>query len=403
MGWIILVILIFIIIVAASSSANNKRTERGQTNMSTSSNKAENINNKNVVSSTKAEKCSSGKETHVKCPVCKTDILSTSNVCSTCGFTEIHKEFINSDDAITWFDTTVIPYRQKWNIDKHYQELSSESASSLYAKLGQSQFSQVENFVKKDVKLFSYEKFQDGIEITSYNGTQYNVVVPENIDGLPVRRLGKRLFAECRDLFTVKLPSSLREIGEEAFYHSTVNSVNIPALLTKIEKSAFRFTKITEITFPENVTIVSEHVCSGCEKLHTVVILGANKIENGAFGGCYALNNLFLPNTLEFIGQAVFSNTFPLTKIVVPASVKKIGMNFAKISSGGVLGGAQAQTKHIAILNDDVEWEYSFGSYSGLQQKYDQMLIYYCNNGSTTQKLVREKHLVSKPLSQYPY
>ena len=80
-------------------------------------------------------------------------------------------------------------------------------------------------------------------------------------------------------------------------------------------------------------------------------------------------------------------------------------MDFAKTSSGGVVGGAQAQIKHIAILNDDIEWEYAFGgaytNYS-LQRKYDMLTYYYCNQGSTTQKYTREKQLNMLPLSQFP-
>ena len=341
----------------------------------------------------------------VKCPVCKNEIVNSYSRCSTCGFSDLQRTFISTEDASDWFDKVVIPYRQHWAAEQQRKKEASMSASALYSQMQSAQFAQVSHFVKSEVKLFDYAPFKDGIELTSYNGEVSHVDVPEQIDGMKVRRLGESLFAECQNLNTVHLPITLMEIGAKAFYHSTVSGVNIPSEVTRIGEQAFSRSKITEITFPKGVKCVEKSVCSACQKLQTVVILGATSISDSAFGGCYALQQLILPDGLEHIGQSAFSNTFPLTRIVVPASVKKIAMNFAAISSGGVVGGAQAQTKHIAILNDHIEWEYSFGSaytnYS-LQRKYDMMAVYYCNNGSTTQKYTREKQLNMRPLSQFP-
>lgn len=341
----------------------------------------------------------------VKCPVCKNETGNSCSKCSICGFSDLQRTFISTEDASDWFDRVVLPYRQRWASEQQRKKEASMSASTLYNQMQSAQFSQVSNFVKNEVSLFDYAPFQDGIELTSYNGEVSHVDVPEQINGLKVRRLGENLFTECQNLNSVHLPTTLREIGTKAFYHSTVSAVNIPSEVTRIGESAFSRSKLTEITFPQGIKCVEKSVCSACQKLQTVVILGATTISDSAFGGCYALQHLILPDGLESIGQSAFSNTFPLTRIVVPATVKKIAMNFAATSSGGVVGGAQAQIKHIAVLNDNIEWEYSFGSiytnYS-LQRKYDMMAVYYCNNGSTTQKYTREKQLNMRPLSQFP-
>lgn len=339
------------------------------------------------------------------CPVCKAPNSVNATHCANCSFTELSRTFISTEDASDWFDKVVVPYRQRWQTEQQRKREMSTSASSLYAEMQGAQFSKVTSYVKSEVQLFNYAPFRDGIELTSYNGELSTVSIPEEIDGLMVRKLCDGLFAECKNLYSVHLPANLREIGEKAFYNSSLSRINIPAELQRIGKSAFSRTNITEITFPRDVDHVQESVCSSCQKLQTVVVVGAKKISNYAFSGCYALQQLILPDGLESIGQAAFSNTFPLTKIVVPSSVKRISMDFAKTSSGGVVGGAHAQIKHIAILNDDIEWEYAFGgtytNYS-LQRKYDMMAYYYCNQGSTTQKYTREKQLNMLPLSQFP-
>lgn len=260
----------------------------------------------------------------VKCPVCRNETGNSCNKCSICGFSDLQRTFISTEDASDWFDRVVLPYRQRWASEQQHKKEASMSASTLYNQMQSAQFSQVSNFVKNEVSLFNYAPFQDGIELTSYNGEVSHVDVPEQINGLKVRRLGENLFAECQNLNSVHLPTTLREIGTKAFYHSTVSSVNIPSEVTKIGESAFSRSKLTEITFPQGIKCVEKSVCSACQKLQTVVILGAKTISDSAFGGCYALQHLILPDGLESIGQSAFSNTFPLTRIVVPATVKKI-------------------------------------------------------------------------------
>ena len=48
------------------------------------------------------------------CPVCKNTINENDTKCSICNFTDLHKEFITKEDAEVWFNTIILPYRNKW-------------------------------------------------------------------------------------------------------------------------------------------------------------------------------------------------------------------------------------------------------------------------------------------------
>ena len=48
------------------------------------------------------------------CPVCKNSITQKAKKCKVCDFSDLHKEFITKEDAQDWFDTVVLPYRNKW-------------------------------------------------------------------------------------------------------------------------------------------------------------------------------------------------------------------------------------------------------------------------------------------------
>lgn len=47
------------------------------------------------------------------------------------------------------------------------------------------------------------------------------LVIPSEIDGLPVTSIGRAAFSNSRSLTTVTIPASVKRIGENAFFHST--------------------------------------------------------------------------------------------------------------------------------------------------------------------------------------
>ena len=50
----------------------------------------------------------------MKCPVCKNTIPPHLAVCQYCNFNDLHREFINVQDAKDWESRVVLPYREKW-------------------------------------------------------------------------------------------------------------------------------------------------------------------------------------------------------------------------------------------------------------------------------------------------
>lgn len=70
---------------------------------------------------------------------------------------------------------------------------------------------------KMNNELFEYEIDNDSVTITKYIGNQADVVIPAEIDGMPVMRIGRRAFADCVFVATVVLPDEQMEIAEDAF------------------------------------------------------------------------------------------------------------------------------------------------------------------------------------------
>lgn len=87
-----------------------------------------------------------------------------------------------------------------------------------------------------------YEVSNGKVYIVGIGTSPSDVVVPEEIEGYPVKVLGAFCFAptgEGAQLTSVKLPSSLEEIRENVFNYTLLSEITIPASVTKISQRAF--------------------------------------------------------------------------------------------------------------------------------------------------------------------
>jgi hypothetical protein len=68
--------------------------------------------------------------------------------------------------------------------------------------------------------------------ITAYKGTAKNLVIPENIGGVPVTSIGESLFFSHGNLISVTIPDGVMYIGDGAFENNPLASVSIPTVPT---------------------------------------------------------------------------------------------------------------------------------------------------------------------------
>ncbi len=192
------------------------------------------------------------------------------------------------------------------------------------------------------------EAFSDNKEITSFNELQYftglteinsaafrgcehldYVIVPDN-----VKTIGGEAFWDCKGLYNLTLPEGLERIEENAFlgcsylpiidipdnvnyigqgaYQGCVysSSVHLPSELEEIGGVAFGWTSsFVWINFSE------------CEKLE--------KIGEQAFYACTSLQEAVFPKSLTTIEWGAFGHCYNLRKIVIPNedAVVTIGEN----------------------------------------------------------------------------
>ncbi len=190
-----------------------------------------------------------------------------------------------------------------------------------------------------------YEYTVSGNEatITRYNGTSDHVELPSTISGYHVTRLGDgylgvSMFANQQTVKTVKVPDSVVEINNSAFYEcKKLENVVFSKNLKVIKGIAFQSCiSLSEIEIPDGVVSLGGSVFYGCSKLEKVIIPNSvNDIGMSAFGGCNILEEINLPSQLTSLSAGLFVGDRNLKSITIPQTVLTI-MNDAFLGCSGL-------------------------------------------------------------------
>lgn len=141
-----------------------------------------------------------------------------------------------------------------------------------------------------------------------------------------VTSIGDNAFAYTK-INKVKLPATLKKIGEDAFWHcDSMKKINIPKNVTKIQDGAFEECgNLRTVTIPKKVKSVGVLAFSDCGKLSKVIVLNAKtKLGDASFGFCKSLKTVKLPKAIakkKTLLFNVFENT-PWMKTHQPKSGK---------------------------------------------------------------------------------
>ncbi|MBQ8408495.1 MAG: leucine-rich repeat domain-containing protein [Clostridia bacterium] len=123
------------------------------------------------------------------------------------------------------------------------------------------------------------------------------------------------------------IPTTVTEIGNEAFYDSYVKYVVIPDGVTVIGESAFESCgSLQSIAIPDSVTVIHDSAFRFCGVLGSVTIGNSvERIGETAFYSCEKLSTIVIPESVSSIGRMAFAYCESLGKITIPANVTELG------------------------------------------------------------------------------
>lgn len=217
---------------------------------------------------------------------------------------------------------------------------------------------------------FEYVISISGITITKYTGSDQTVVIPEAIDGTPVKQIGYNAFYMNGDVVSVSLPDTVTKIDSNAFDHclslktvtlssaletiggcafqncEKLTAVVLPKSLKSIYPQAFKAcTSLKQLTVPkdlkigveafynsglesirfeEGVTTIPEACFAGTEIREVILPKTVKTVEWQAFAGCENLERVILNEGLETVGDLAFYGAGKLKEIVIPSTVTAI-------------------------------------------------------------------------------
>lgn len=383
----------------------------------------------------------------MKCPICKTELQDSARKCNICGFTKLHVEFVTVADAERWKKRVVIPYREHWMAQR-------SSADLAYQEIINKQHSQL-----RGDKCSQFEVMFDsnGVVITKYNGNSHAVLIPAEINGKPVYKIGDKVFQNCFELTMVDLPNSVRIIGDHAFENCPLAGIDLPNGLTRIGHYAFANTslgkvclphslrtigayafcnkdkeKVTSLTdivlggnerdigegafantateellFPKTLEVIPPKLCENCAKLSTVVVSGSRIISENAFRSCSNLKRVVFSDGVSEIRDGAFEWCDALEKIILPSSTQVIASNaFCRGSFNLFAMNTKPKLQSIAFLGNntmihDIYKQDVVKKMPFCQSFSKQSVIFYCNCNSSAYQYAREHGLTVKNLEEF--
>ena len=194
-----------------------------------------------------------------------------------------------------------------------------------------------------------------------------SIVIPEGVTSI-----GYKAFYQCTNMTTIKLPKSLKLIGDVSgltfdgciglangkfiiddiawwcaldikgcfsnpIYYAKhiysdedteITNLVIPEGVTSIGHDAFyRCEGITSISFPSTLESIGASAFNSCTNIASVAISKDASIGESCFANCSGLTSVTIPEGVETIGASAFCKT-GLTSLTLPSTIRSMSQSF---------------------------------------------------------------------------
>lgn len=160
---------------------------------------------------------------------------------------------------------------------------------------------------------FIYEVASDysSVLIIRYKGNDADVVIPAEIEGIPVTGIGTSAFLNNTTVESVIIPDTVISLTGRAY---TGND------------GCFKgCTSLKSVVIPDTIDVIPEACFYGCASLEDIVLpVGLTEIPSFAFYKCSSLTSLVVPDGVTSIGRNAFSGCTSLEDFFVPESITQL-------------------------------------------------------------------------------
>ena len=196
---------------------------------------------------------------------------------------------------------------------------SDEELYALYTSVQQEIQKRTEEKLPSPTSDFIYASNGQEVRINAYTGTSLDVVIPDEIDQVPVTIIYESAFKNS-SVTRVRLPAHLREVGAYAFEYSQrlTGILDIPASVEMIELDAFGRTNLTGVIINSSFDAPYNPFIDLYEAEFLFIREGMNPtFKNGAFLRCPKMRIAIIPSSVSFLPDDAFTGCNVLT-IITP-------------------------------------------------------------------------------------
>ena len=159
--------------------------------------------------------------------------------------------------------------------------------------------------------------------LTWWPDSAENISIPDNFEGVEVKKIGAWAICNHDKLVTVTVPDTVEELNEGAFYGCpNLKSVKGMKNVKLIDDSVFN--KCTSLTTLEGlgaVTTIGEYAFRNCESLTAINNFKVlTTIRARAFEGCTKLKSISRIDTVRVLEDEAFSECGKLKNLIISAS-----------------------------------------------------------------------------------
>ncbi len=159
---------------------------------------------------------------------------------------------------------------------------------------------------------YTYNDAKTEAKISSYSGSDASVVIPAEVNGIPVVAIGSGAFMNRTFIEEVTIPDSVTYIAAHAFDNTAIYNNHFA-------------------DYPMEPLYIDGHLIA-CKNTYTsgeVVITGGTKtIADEAFMGVVNLKSVIIPKSVVTIGTYAFKNCTNLSNIsVMTDGIKRVGVD----------------------------------------------------------------------------
>jgi len=209
-------------------------------------------------------------------------------------------------------------------------------------EIGEQAFSN-KSYLKKVSLPSSLKKIGNG---AFYCSGLTRLVLPDTVESI-----GAYSFSECDELEYVNLPLNLKSIGVGSFKNTSLSEICIPPKILWIEAETFENCNwLKEVTFPNGLKGIHTSAFNNTILESIELPDSVEFIKSCAFAGCRRLKNVKLSKSLNLIDDYAFGSA-AIETIDIPDSIIKIG-------NGAFYHCRNLKTvnmpKHIAMLGENI-------------------------------------------------